>query len=70
MYTGPWARKFVDTMKKAGMSVTMEDMAEYQPEWTEPTRFSYRGQEILGSPAPDTGGLAIGFNLEASNFTI
>jgi gamma-glutamyltranspeptidase/glutathione hydrolase len=71
MYTGPWARKFVDAVKKAGMSVTMEDMAEYQPEWTEPTRFSYRGQEILGSPAPDTGGLAIGFNLNVlENFDL
>ncbi len=71
MYTGAWGRKFVDAVKKAGMSVTLEDLAAYQPEWTEPVRFAYRGQELLGSPAPDTGGLSIGFNLNVlENFDL
>lgn len=71
MYTGAWGRKFVDAVTKAGMSVTMEDLAEYQPEWTEPARFTYRGHELVGSPAPDTGGLAIGFNLNVlENFDL
>ncbi len=71
MYTGAWGRKFVDAVKKAGMSVTMEDLAEYQPEWTEPTLFSYRCHEFAGSPPPDTGGLAIGFNLNVlQNFDL
>jgi gamma-glutamyltranspeptidase/glutathione hydrolase len=71
MYTGAWAKKFVDAVKKGGMAVTMEDLAEYQPEWTEPVRFSYRGNELHGSPAPDTGGLAIGFNLNVlENFDL
>jgi len=71
MYTGAWAKKFVDAVKKGGMAVTMEDLAEYQPEWTEPVRFSYRGNELQGSPAPDTGGLAIGFNLNVlENFDL
>ena len=71
MYTGAWGKKFVEAVKKAGMSVTAEDLAEYQPEWTEPVRFSYRGHELQGSPAPDTGGLAIGFNLNVlENFDL
>jgi gamma-glutamyltranspeptidase / glutathione hydrolase len=71
MYTGAWGRKFVEAVKKAGMSVTIEDLAEYQPEWTEPTRFGYRGHELVGSPPPDTGGLAIGFNLNVlENFDL
>ena len=71
MYTGAWGRKFVDAVKKAGMSVSMEDLAEYEPEWAEPVRFSYRGHELLGSPAPDTGGLFIGFNLNVlENFDL
>lgn len=71
MYTGAWGRKFVEAVKKAGMSVTMEDLAEYQPEWAEPVRVTYRGHELLGSPAPDTGGLAIGFNLNVlENFDL
>ncbi len=71
MYTGAWGKKFVDAVKKASMSVTMEDLAEYQPEWAEPVRFSYRGNELLGSPPPDTGGLFIGFNLNVlENFDL
>lgn len=71
MYTGAWGKKFVEAVNKAGMSVTAQDLAEYQPEWTEPVRFSYRGHELQGSPAPDTGGLAIGFNLNVlENFDL
>ncbi len=71
MYTGAWGRKFVEAVNKAGMSVTMEDLAEYQPEWTEPTRFTYRGNDFVGSPPPDTGGLVIGFNLNVlENFDL
>ena len=71
MYTGAWGKKFVDAVKKAGMAVTAEDLAEYQPEWTDPTRFTYRGHELLASPPPDTGGLTIGFNLNVlENFDL
>lgn len=63
MYTGEWGRKFVEAATKAGGRVTMADLAEYQPVWDEPVRFTYRGHEILGSPAPDSGGLIIGYNL-------
>lgn len=63
LYKGEWAQKFVSESKKEGGRVSMEDMAEYQPDWQEPTRFTYRGHEILGSPEPDTGGLVVGYNL-------
>ncbi len=41
----------------------MEDMVEYDVEWSDPVRFIYRGREILGSPPPNDGGLVIGYNL-------
>lgn len=63
LYKGEWAEKFVRESKKKGGRVSMEDMAEYEPAWQEPTRFTYRGHEILGSPEPDTGGLIVGYNL-------
>ena len=63
MYTGDWGRKFVEAANKAGGRVTLEDLAEYKPVWDEPVRFTYRGHEILSSPAPDSGGLIIGYNL-------
>jgi gamma-glutamyltranspeptidase/glutathione hydrolase len=63
MYTGAWGKKFVEAAQKKGYRITMEDMEEYEPTWGEPTRFTYRGHEILGSPPPDTGGLVVGYNL-------
>ena len=63
MYTGAWGKKFVEASQKKGYRITMEDMEEYEPTWDEPTRFTYRGHDILGSPPPDTGGLVVGYNL-------
>lgn len=63
LYTGAWAEKFVREANRKGGRVTMQDMAEYQPKWQEPTRFTYRGHDIIGSPEPDTGGLVVGYNL-------
>jgi gamma-glutamyltranspeptidase/glutathione hydrolase len=63
MYTGEWGQKFVKEAMKRGGRITAQDMAEYQPVWDEPVRFTYRGHEILGSPAPDTGGLFVGYAL-------
>ncbi|MBM3560283.1 MAG: hypothetical protein FJX53_10500 [Alphaproteobacteria bacterium] len=63
MYTGEWAQKFVKEANRRGGRVTMQDMAEYQPIWDEPTKFTYRGRKIYGSPPPDTGGPVVGYNL-------
>ncbi len=63
LYTGAWAKKFVEAANKKGYAVSMQDLAEYEPKWDEPTRFTYRGLEFYGSPPPDTGGLIVGSNL-------
>ncbi len=71
LYTGDWARKFVNEATRQGGRVTMEDMSEYRPKWEEPVRFTYRGHEILGSAPPDTGGLVVGYNLNIlENFNL
>ncbi len=71
MYTGEWGRKFVTEATKRGHGVSNEDMAAYRAEWSEPTRFVYRGHEIWGSPPPDYGGLEISANLNVlSNFDL
>jgi gamma-glutamyltranspeptidase/glutathione hydrolase len=71
LYTGEWAQKFVKEAIKKGGRVTLQDLAEYQPKWDEPVRFTYRGHEILGSQAPDTGGLVVGYNLNVlENFDL
>jgi gamma-glutamyltranspeptidase/glutathione hydrolase len=63
VYQGPWAGKFVEAVRARGGKITREDMAGYRPRWEEPTRFTYRGHEIIGSPPPDTGGLEVSANL-------
>lgn len=63
MYTGGWGQKFVEAAQRKGYCVSLEDMADYDVEWQEPARFSYRGYEMVGSPPPDTGGPVVGFNL-------
>jgi gamma-glutamyltranspeptidase/glutathione hydrolase len=63
VYTGPWAEKFVAAVTARGGKISREDMAAYRPRWEEPTRFTYRGHEIIGSPPPDTGGLEVSANL-------
>ncbi len=71
LYEGAWAKKFVEAATKKGYGVTLEDMAAYEPKWDDPTRFTYRGHELLGSPPPDTGGLVVGFNLNVlENFDL
>lgn len=63
LYTGAWARKFVEAANEKGYAVSLQDLAEYTPRWDEPTEFSYRGLSFHGSPPPDTGGLVVGGNL-------
>jgi gamma-glutamyltranspeptidase / glutathione hydrolase len=64
LYTGAWGQKFVAEANKHGGRVTAQDMAEYQVQWEEPVRFTYRGHEIIASPPPDTGGAIVGANLK------
>ncbi len=71
MYTGAWGQKFVQAATERGHGVSLEDMAAYRPEWSEPTRFVYRGHEVWGSPPPDYGGLEISANLNVlANFDL
>ncbi|MEM8987196.1 MAG: gamma-glutamyltransferase [Pseudomonadota bacterium] len=58
-YNGEFAQNYVDAVQANGGYVTMEDMAAYEPIWQTPARGSYRGFELVGSPAPDFGGQAL-----------
>lgn len=63
MYTGRWGRRFVDAVRRGGGQISLEDMEAYRPIWAEPLRFTYRGQEIVGTPPPDGGAIEVGYNL-------
>ena len=63
MYTGDWARRFVEAAQKGGHCVAEEDLAEYQVQWQEPVRFRYGDHTLVGSAPPDTGGAFVGLSL-------
>ncbi|HVV76750.1 MAG TPA: gamma-glutamyltransferase [Mycobacteriales bacterium] len=65
VYTGPWAKRFVELVTRDGGKVTEADLASYAPIWAEPIRTTFNGYEVCGPGLPDTGGvqLAEGLNL-------
>lgn len=58
-YRSRFTEKVVDTVKRAGGVLTMEDFDRYETRWMEPAWGSYRDYKIAGSPPPDTGGTHI-----------
>jgi gamma-glutamyltranspeptidase/glutathione hydrolase len=58
-YFGDFARDYCDVVQGAGGVMTPDDFARYDVRVQEPARGSYRDYELLGSPAPDHGGLHV-----------
>lgn len=58
-YRSAFTEKVVDTVRRAGGVLTMEDFDRYETRWMEPAWGSYRDYKIAGSPPPDTGGTHI-----------
>jgi gamma-glutamyltranspeptidase/glutathione hydrolase len=58
-YEGRTAQLIVESMKKVGGWMTMEDLKNYKAIEREPLRGSYRGHEIITMPPPSSGGIAL-----------
>ena len=56
-YTGPTAQAIVSTLHDDGGVMTLEDLADFQPEWIEPISTTYRGWTVYEIP-PNTQGIA------------
>lgn len=56
-YKGVTAQAIVDTVKEFGGVTTLEDLADFQPEWVEPISTTYRGWTVYEIP-PNTQGIA------------
>jgi gamma-glutamyltranspeptidase/glutathione hydrolase len=65
MYTGDWGKTFVQVIQREGGVISMDDMAAYQPIWTEPVSTSFAGYTIYGPGVPGEGGVSLieAFNL-------
>ncbi len=58
-YSGPLAQALVDTVKKGGGVLSLEDLKDYKTRTHAPLEGSYRGHRILTMPPPSAGGLAV-----------
>lgn len=58
-YKGEVAEKIAASVREAGGSMTVEDLAGYTAVVREPVRGSYRGHEIVSMPPPSSGGTHI-----------
>jgi gamma-glutamyltranspeptidase/glutathione hydrolase len=46
MYTGDWARRFVDAVQRDGGKVTLDDLQAYRAVWEKPVRTTFRDHEV------------------------
>ena len=62
---GDWAKNFVTETNRTGGTITLDELANYQPRWVEPVHFSYHGVEMRGAPPASTAGVLNGmiFNI-------
>lgn len=58
-YHGDFARQYCEIVQAAGGVITPDDFARYDVRVQEPARGSYRSYELVGSPAPDHGGMHV-----------
>lgn len=56
MYQGEWGERLVQVAQREGGRISLEDLANYKPTWTEPLTTSLRsGVTIAGLPTPNRG---------------
>ncbi len=58
-YTGPVAKDIVDSVKKSGGVMTMEDLANYKVRWLSPMVTQFKDHTIYLMPPPSSGGVVI-----------
>ena len=54
-YAGAMAKKIVDYSASLGGTMTLDDLAQFQPEWVEPISTTYRGWKIVELPPSSIG---------------
>lgn len=59
IYKGEWARGFVQIVQREGGKITMKDMEDYKPVWTNPAHTNYYGYDIYAVNYPCTAGVSI-----------
>jgi gamma-glutamyltranspeptidase/glutathione hydrolase len=58
-YQGWIGQAIVETIKKAGGVMTLDDLKIYKPVWREPLIGTYRNHTVITMPPPSSGGVAL-----------
>ena len=58
-YQGWIAEAIVETIKKEGGVLSLEDLKGYKPVWREPLVANYRKRTVITMPPPSSGGVAL-----------
>jgi gamma-glutamyltranspeptidase/glutathione hydrolase len=58
-YQGWIAQAIVDTVKKEGGVLTLDDLKNYKAVWREPLIGQYRKRTVIAMPPPSSGGVAL-----------
>lgn len=57
MYDGPWGHELIRVAQREGGKISLEDLKQYSPTWTEPlTTQLENGITVNGLPSPNRGG--------------
>lgn len=64
-YEGAIAQAMVDAVHAAGGTLSLADLAAYQPKVRKPLRFSLGAREVITMPPPSAGGLMLAETLRA-----
>jgi gamma-glutamyltranspeptidase/glutathione hydrolase len=57
MYTGDWARRFVDAVRRDGGRITPRDLETYRVVWEPPLETTYRDARVFAPGLSSTGGV-------------
>lgn len=63
-YAGPVAKDIIESVKKTGGVMTMDDLASYKVRWLSPMVTQFRDHKIYLMPPPSSGGVVIQSALE------
>jgi len=58
-YQGKTATILVETLKKRGGNLTLEDLNKYEAKWRKPIIFNYKDLEIISMTLPSSGGICL-----------
>ena len=59
-YGGEIGEMIVNSVKKTGGIMTLNDLENYKSVWRDPIKFKYKDLEIISMPLPSSGGILLG----------